>query len=87
VRTRHRITDAVTCVRTQLLVTESRTGRIVRQYDAYLRWLYRGGRPNRFARLQNRVSAIAFAVGILPNRAAMLEVRDDAAGVSSHFPW
>ena len=26
-------------------------------YDACLRWLYRGGRPNRFARVQNRMSA------------------------------
>jgi hypothetical protein len=39
-------------------------------YDDYLRWLYRGGHPSRFARMQNRVSAIAFAVGIVPRRAA-----------------
>jgi long-subunit acyl-CoA synthetase (AMP-forming) len=26
-------------------------------HDDYLRWLYRGGRPNVFARLQNRASA------------------------------
>jgi hypothetical protein len=49
-------------------------------YDDYLRWLYRGGRPNRFARLQNRVSAIAFATGIWPKRAAALEVRGRRTG-------
>src|SRR6266487_2191327 len=36
----------------------------LKQYENYLRWLYRGGRPNRFARLQNRASAIAFPVAI-----------------------
>lgn len=33
----------------------------MKQYDDYLRWRYRGGHPNRFARLPNRASAIAFA--------------------------
>jgi hypothetical protein len=28
-----------------------------RWYDDYLRWLYRGGRPSRFARVQNQLSA------------------------------
>ena len=30
----------------------------MKHYDNYLRWLYRGGHPNRFARLQNRSTAI-----------------------------
>jgi deazaflavin-dependent oxidoreductase (nitroreductase family) len=58
----------------------------VKTYDNYLRWLYRGGRPNRFARLQNRGSAIAFAAGIWPNRAATLELRGRRSGRSISFP-
>ena len=56
------------------------------RYDDYLRWLYRGGRPNRFARLQNRVSAIAFGAGIWPKRLAMLEVRGRRSGRVIPFP-
>ena len=52
----------------------------MRCYDEYLRWLYRGGRPNRFARLQNRASAVVFATGIWPARAAELEVRGRRSG-------
>jgi hypothetical protein len=48
--------------------------------DDYLRWLYRGGHPNRFARLQNRASAIAFAAGIAPRRAAALEITGRRSG-------
>jgi deazaflavin-dependent oxidoreductase (nitroreductase family) len=58
----------------------------IRAYDRYLRWLYRGGRPSRFARLQNRLSAILFAVGILPNRAARLEIRGRRSGRVISFP-
>ena len=49
-------------------------------YDRYLRWLYRAGRPNVFARMQNRASAAAFAMGIWPRRAAALEVRGRVSG-------
>ena len=49
-------------------------------YGDYLRWLYKSGRPNRFARLQNKASAAAFAAGIWPGRAAALEVRGRASG-------
>ncbi len=52
----------------------------MRCYDEYLRWLYRGGRPNRFARLQNRASAVVFATGIWPDRVAELEVRGRRSG-------
>lgn len=58
----------------------------VKLHDNYLRWLYRGGRPNRFARLQNRVSAFAFAVGLGPKRAATLEVRGRRTGRDVSFP-
>ncbi len=58
----------------------------MRIYDNYLRWLYRGGRPNLFARLQNRASAIAFAAGILPKRAAALEIRGRRSGRVIAFP-
>lgn len=51
-----------------------------RRYADYLRWLYRGGRPRRLARWQNRASAVAFAAGIWPKRAATLEVRGRRSG-------
>src|SRR6266481_2444374 len=56
------------------------------RYDNYLRWLYRGGRPNLFARLQNRGTAVAFAAGILPTRAAALEIRGRRSGRIVSFP-
>lgn len=55
-------------------------------YDDYLRWLYRGGRPSGFARLQNRASAIAFSAGIWPKRVATLEVRGRRSGRIISFP-
>ena len=58
----------------------------MRWYDNYLRWLYQGGHPNRFARLQNRVSAIAFAAGIVPKRAAALEIPGRRSGRVISFP-
>ncbi len=58
----------------------------MKHYDNYLRWLYRGGHPNRFARLQNRTTAIAFAAGILPQRAAALEIRGRRSGRVISFP-
>jgi hypothetical protein len=58
----------------------------MKQYDNYLRWLYRDGHPNRFARLQNRGSAVAFAAGILPKRAAALEIQGRRSGRTVSFP-
>jgi len=58
----------------------------MKRYDDYLRWLYRGGHPNRFARLQNRASAIAFAAGIAPRRAAALEITGRRSGRVISFP-
>jgi len=46
----------------------------------YLRWLYRGGRPSRFARVQNRLSAVLFSAGIAPQRVATLEVPGRRSG-------
>ena len=51
-----------------------------RRYDDYVRWMYHGGRPHRWARWQNRASALAFAAGIWPQRAATLEVRGRRSG-------
>jgi hypothetical protein len=58
----------------------------MRQHDDYLRWLYRRGRPNRLARVQNRMSAIAFAAGIWPKRVASLEVRGRRSRRIISFP-
>ncbi|HXP20633.1 MAG TPA: nitroreductase/quinone reductase family protein [Streptosporangiaceae bacterium] len=58
----------------------------MRLYDNYLRWLYRGGRPNRFARWQNKASAAVFAAGIWPQRAAVLEVKGRRSGRVISFP-
>jgi hypothetical protein len=56
------------------------------RYHDYLRWLYRGGRPNQFARLQNRASAAVFACGILPRRVAALAVRSRTSGRTVTLP-
>jgi hypothetical protein len=58
----------------------------MKQYDNYLRWLYRAGRPNRFARFQNRSTAVAFAAGISAKRAAALEIRGRRSGRVISFP-
>jgi deazaflavin-dependent oxidoreductase (nitroreductase family) len=58
----------------------------MRTYGDYLRWLYKDGRPNAFARWQNRLSAIVFAAGVLPRRAGALEVRGRRSGRIVSFP-
>ena len=55
-------------------------------YDDYLRWLYRGGHPRWFARVQNRASAAAFAAGIMPRRVAELQIRGRRTGRVISFP-
>ena len=51
------------------------------------RWLYRGGRPNRLARLLNRISAIQFSAGILaPDHWVTLEVPGRRSGRRISFP-
>ncbi len=58
----------------------------MRRYSDYLRWLYRGRRPNAWARLQNRAAAIVFGAGIWPSRAAALQVRGRRSGREISFP-
>ncbi|MEV6324913.1 nitroreductase/quinone reductase family protein [Nocardia sp. NPDC051787] len=55
-------------------------------YSDYLRWLYRTGRPNMFARLQNRFSATLFAWGVLPRRVAALGIIGRRTGRLIWFP-
>ncbi|HEX9517185.1 MAG TPA: hypothetical protein VF940_13550, partial [Streptosporangiaceae bacterium] len=50
------------------------------RYEDYLRWLYKSGRPNRFARLQNRATAAVYLAGIWPRRVAALDVRERKSG-------
>ncbi|MEV6325282.1 nitroreductase/quinone reductase family protein [Nocardia sp. NPDC051787] len=58
----------------------------MRAYDNYLRWLYRSGRPNLFARIQNRFSAWLFAAGIAPRLVAALGIRGRRSGRVIWFP-
>jgi len=56
------------------------------RYADYLRWLYKNGRPNRLARLQNRTMAAASTIGIYPKRLAALKVRGRRSGREISFP-
>lgn len=58
----------------------------MRGYADYLRWMYRTGRPNLFARLQNRASAWVFATGIARHRVAALGIRGRRSGNTIWFP-
>ncbi|QIS12520.1 nitroreductase family deazaflavin-dependent oxidoreductase [Nocardia arthritidis] len=55
-------------------------------YHHYLRWLYRTGRPNLFARIQNHWSARFFAAGIWPRRVAALGISGRRSGRTIWFP-
>jgi hypothetical protein len=48
--------------------------------------MYKHGRPNRVAAFMNRISAIAFAAGVWPERAAALEVPGRRTGRLTSFP-
>lgn len=62
---------------------DTRQGRLHR-FD---KWMYRGGRPNRVARILNRISAIQYATGIaVPERAVTLEVIGRRSGRVISFP-
>jgi hypothetical protein len=50
------------------------------RYDDYIRWMYRGTRPNALARAQNRFSAFAFRFRISPKQVATLEVAGRSSG-------
>ncbi|MBB5916722.1 hypothetical protein BJY24_005634 [Nocardia transvalensis] len=52
----------------------------MRWYGDYLRRLYRGGRPNLCARVQNRLPAGVFALGVMPRRVAALGIRGRRSG-------
>ncbi len=52
---------------------------MIRRGDT-LRWMYRGGRPNRVAAVLNRWSASLGSAGIWPGRLATLEVRGRRSG-------
>lgn len=58
----------------------------MKHYDDYLRWAYGGDRPHWSARLQNWSAALAFAAGILPRRAAALEIRGRRTGRAISIP-
>lgn len=60
--------------------------RIGTLFDQYTRWMYRSGRPNWIARPQNRLSGWLFGAGLLPRRAASLEVRGRRSGRTISFP-
>ncbi|MFC9994031.1 nitroreductase family deazaflavin-dependent oxidoreductase [Nocardia sp. NPDC127526] len=58
----------------------------MRSYSDYLRWLYRTGRPNWFARVQNRASAWLFALGVAPRTVAALGIVGRRSGRLIWFP-
>ena len=53
---------------------------------AFKRWMYRGGSPNLFAKIQNRGWAILHSLGIFPNRFVTLEVVGRKSGKIISFP-
>ena len=53
---------------------------------AIKRWLYRGGHPNRLARILNRGWAYIHALGIFPNYLVTLEVTGRQSGKKIDFP-
>jgi len=55
-------------------------------YDRYLRWAYRGGRPNRLVRAQNRLGTLAAGAGIWPSRLAVLQVQGRKSGRTVSLP-
>ena len=50
------------------------------------RWLYRGQRPNRIARIINRIWAAVFSLGVAPNYVASLDVRGRKSGRTFSLP-
>src|SRR5215510_16223610 len=51
-----------------------------------MNWLYRGGRPNRVARVLNRLSAAVHRLGIAPKYLVTLEVRGRRSGRMVSLP-
>jgi len=50
------------------------------------RWFYRGGHPNRVARVLNRFSAVVYGAGIWPSRVATLDVTGRRTGRTIRLP-
>lgn len=50
------------------------------------KWFYRGGHPNRVARILNRLGATVHALGIAPNYLVTLEVPGRRSGRIIRFP-
>ena len=50
------------------------------------RWFYRGGRPNRVARVLNRGGALVYARGVAPDYLVTLEVAGRRSGKTISFP-
>jgi hypothetical protein len=50
------------------------------------RWFYRGGRPNRVARILNRFGAVVYALGVAPDYLVTLEVPGRRSGRIVSFP-
>ncbi len=50
------------------------------------RWMYRDGRPNRLARVINRISAALHSSGIFPDYFVTLEVTGRKSGKTISFP-
>ncbi|MGO9857630.1 MAG: nitroreductase/quinone reductase family protein [Acidimicrobiales bacterium] len=55
-------------------------------FQRYSRWMYRSGRPNWLAKPQNRLSSLAFGAGLMPGRAASLEVIGRRSGQAITLP-
>ncbi len=53
---------------------------------AFKRWLYRGGRPNRLAKIINKGWAAIHSLGIFPNYMVTLEVVGRKSGTTVSFP-
>lgn len=51
-----------------------------------MKWLYRGGRPNRVASIVNRCTATVYARGIAPNYLVALNVRGRRSGRMISLP-
>jgi F420H(2)-dependent quinone reductase len=52
----------------------------------YYRWMYRGGRPNAWARWQNTLSPWLHARGVMPRRLVTLEVPGRVSGRTVALP-
>ncbi len=53
---------------------------------AFHRWMYRGGRPNRLAKILNRFGATVHSLGVLPDYFVTLEVVGRKSGRIVSFP-